>query len=33
VAEQHVAGQGLHACTIGVNMKIPDLDNVVESFD
>jgi hypothetical protein len=22
VTEQHVAGQGLHACTIGVNMKI-----------
>jgi len=22
VIEQHVAGQGLHACTVGVNMKI-----------
>jgi hypothetical protein len=22
VTEQHVAGQGLHACTVGVNMKI-----------
>jgi hypothetical protein len=22
VTEQHVAGQGLHACIVGVNMKI-----------
>jgi len=22
VTEQHVAGQGVHACTVGVNMKI-----------
>jgi len=22
VTEQHVAGQGLHTCTVGVNMKI-----------
>ncbi len=22
MTEQHVAGQGLHACTVGVNMKI-----------
>jgi len=22
VTEQHVAGQGLHACNVGVNMKI-----------